>query len=178
MPLFHATDAAFPSALLEARVRSTTPEAKCGSIGLKRRKLLVGVLERRTAQPAGVTGLRIGHVRRQRKTGFSNNDSTIFWHWTVGKWIWNDRTGECASINSNLPSHQRVKTFILPWTLLSYELPLLWGLHDDDSSASTATNSSSSEAELVIPQLPRKRSGDTPKLMFERSSSRRRSRGK
>ena len=107
MPLFHAMDAAFPSALLEARVRSTTREAKCGSIGLKRRKLLVGVLETRTAQPAGMTGLRIGHVRHQRKTGgFSNNDSTIFWHWTdTGQWVNGFGTTELASAPAPTTTH-------------------------------------------------------------------------
>ena len=64
--------------------------------------------------------------------GLSSNGWTLFWHWSIGKWLWNDRTGECALVNSKRASKQRVKTFIPPWILLSYELPLLWGLHDDD----------------------------------------------
>ena len=79
---------------------------------------------------------------------------TLFWHWTVGKWIWNDRTGQCAVIDgSRRTPNGRVKTFIPPWILLSYELPLLWDLHHDSSEPST--DDSSSDAELVIPPLPR-----------------------
>ena len=79
----------------------------------------------------------------------NNNDWSVFWHWTVGKWIWNDRTGECAVIKGTRATKQHVKVFIPPWILLSYELPLLWELHDDDSVAST--DDSSSDAELIIP---------------------------
>ena len=105
--------------------------------------------------------------------GLSSNDWTVFWHWSIGKWIWNDRSGECAIVNSKRPSKQGVKTFIPPWILLSYELPLLWGLHDDDSVAVTDLDSSSaSEAELVIPPLPKSRQRDGKlHLARERRSS-------
>ena len=107
MPLFHAMDAAFPSALLEARVRSTTREAKCGSIGLKRRKLLVGVLETRTAQPAGMTGLRIGHVRRQRKTGGLAITTGPFFG--TGPWVIGFGTAELASAPASTATYQAIK---------------------------------------------------------------------
>ena len=103
----------------------------------------------------------------------SNNKWTVFWHWTVGKWIWNDHTGGCAIANKKRVSKHHVRTFVPPWILLSYELPLLWGLHDDDSVAVTDLDSSSaSEAELVIPPLPKSRQRDGKlHLARERRSS-------
>ena len=83
----------------------------------------------------------------------NNKEWVVFWHWSVGKWIWNNETGECAVIENTRAAKQHVKTLIPPWILLSYELPLLWDLHHDDSVAST--DDSSSDAELIIPPLPR-----------------------
>ena len=83
----------------------------------------------------------------------NNKEWVVFWHWSVGKWIWNNQTGECAVIENTRAAKQHVKTLIPPWILLSYELPLLWDLHHDDSIAST--DDSSSDAELIIPPLPR-----------------------
>ena len=91
-----------------------------------------------------------------------SKDWSVFWHWTVGKWVWNDHTGECAVIDNTRAQNQHVRAFIPPWVLLSWELPLLWGLHDDDSAALT-DDSSSSASELVIPPLPRHRPSQSPK---------------